>query len=222
VVTDPITHFGLGARTAADVLRVVWTNGVPQNHLQPQTNQTILEKQVLKGSCVFLYTWDGEKYRFVTDVLWKSAIGMPLGIMQGATTYAFSASTDEYLKIPARALVPKDGYYSMQMTEELWETPYLDKVRLVAVDHPKDVDVYMDEKFVPPPYPPFHIYQAAKKLLPISATDQNGTDVLPLIAIKDDRYISNLTPAKYQGVMQMHDLVLDLGPHAISDSIVLY
>ena len=222
VVTEPITHFGLGSKDAADVLRVVWNNGVPQNHFHPQTNQTIVEKQVLKGSCAFLYTWDGEKYKFVTDVLWKSALGMPLGIMAGNTTYAFSNSTDEYLKIPGSALKPKDGFYNMQMTEELWETPYLDKVRLVAVDHPGTVDIYVDEKFIPPPYPAFRIYTVSKKSPPLSAHDEKGTDLLPLLLKRDDQYAAALTPGKYQGIMQIHDLILDLGKHPVSDNIVLY
>ncbi len=35
-----------------------------------------------------MYTWDGERYTFVTDVMWKSALGMPLGIMGGRAAYA--------------------------------------------------------------------------------------------------------------------------------------
>ena len=56
-VTGQVSHFGLGAYDAADVLRVVWTNGVPQNVVKPQAKQRILEKQVLKGSCPFLYVY---------------------------------------------------------------------------------------------------------------------------------------------------------------------
>src|SRR5262249_45261576 len=152
VVTDPITHFGLGHRTIADVVRVVWTNGVPQNHIQPGTNLTLVEKQLLKGSCTFLYAWDGNKYSFVTDVFWKSALGMPRGIMAGEVKYAVPNSTDEYIKIPGRALQPQNGFYNLQITEELWETPYLDKARLVILDHPDTTDVYVDEKFIVPPY----------------------------------------------------------------------
>ena len=67
-VADPVTHFGLGKEKQADVLRVVWTNGVPQNVITPKSNQRILEKQVLKGSCPFLYVYDGGGYQFVTDL----------------------------------------------------------------------------------------------------------------------------------------------------------
>ena len=27
-------------------------------------------EQILKGSCPFLYAWNGERYEFVTDVMW--------------------------------------------------------------------------------------------------------------------------------------------------------
>ena len=52
-VSEQVSHFGLGAFDEADVVRVVWTNGVPQNVITPQARQQILEKQVLKGSCPF-------------------------------------------------------------------------------------------------------------------------------------------------------------------------
>ena len=48
-VTDPITHFGLGKEEQADVLRVVWTNGVPQNVITPKANQRVLGKAGVEG-----------------------------------------------------------------------------------------------------------------------------------------------------------------------------
>ena len=59
IVTDPDIHFGLGNRAKADNIRITWTNGVPQNILSTGTNQALIEAQTLKGSCPFLYTWDG-------------------------------------------------------------------------------------------------------------------------------------------------------------------
>ena len=35
-VSEQVSHFGLGAFDTADVVRVVWTNGVPQNVITPQ------------------------------------------------------------------------------------------------------------------------------------------------------------------------------------------
>ncbi|HLB54999.1 MAG TPA: FG-GAP-like repeat-containing protein, partial [Gemmatimonadales bacterium] len=73
VVTGRVTHFGLGRHLKADVLRVEWPNGVPQAVYLPGSDQDVLEEQVLKGSCAFVYAWDGHGFRFVTDVMWRSA-----------------------------------------------------------------------------------------------------------------------------------------------------
>ena len=222
IVTDPLTHLGLGSRQAADVLRVVWTNGVPQNHVKPQSNQIVVEKQILKGSCPFVYAWTGEKYEFVTDIMWKSALGMPLGIMAGSAAYAFPNSSDEFLRIPGSQLKPKDGHYSIQITEELWETAYLDKTRLVAVDHPDTVEIYIDEKFVVPPFPKLQVYTVAEKIYPLSATDHDGANALPRISSKDDQYVGNFRAAAFQGITEEHDLILDLGRFDKKDRITLF
>jgi Tfp pilus assembly protein PilF len=212
VVTQTNTHFGLGSRSKADVVRVVWNNGVPQNDFQPQANQTIVEKQVLKGSCPFLYAWNGKRYEFVTDLMWRSALGMPLGFLgTSSQQYAFPDSTDEYLKIPANAMQSVDGEYRIQITEELWETIYIDRTKLMIVDHPADIDVYIDEKFVLPPYPKLHIYGIRKKIPPASAIDGAGVNVLPEILSEDQRYVAGLQPTRYQGLTEMHDLILDPG-----------
>src|SRR6267143_5070999 len=153
VVTEPVTHFGLGTHFKADVLRVQWPNGVPQTIYFPGTDQDVLEFQQLKGSCAFLYTWDGTRFRFITDVMWQSALGMPLGIMGGNAAYAPAGASQEYLRIPGEALQPRNGRYVLQVTEVLWETVYLYQLRLVAVDHPDSVEVFVDERFPPPPGP---------------------------------------------------------------------
>ena len=222
VVTEPVSHFGLGSRSKAEVVRVVWTNGVPQNRFDLESDQTIIEKQVLKGSCPFLYAWNGQEYIFVTDILWRSALGMPLGIMAGGTTYSFPNSAKEYIKVSGKLLKPKKGVYSLQITEELWETPYLDQVELMVIDHPDTVDIYIDERFIPPPFPDLHVYTVTEKRIPVSATDEDGHDLLPLIRDKDDRYISNLSPTRYQGITKMHGLVLDLGNLSEFKEIILF
>ncbi|HSE41913.1 MAG TPA: CRTAC1 family protein, partial [Acidobacteriota bacterium] len=222
VATEPIVHFGLGDNAASDVVRVVWTNGVPQNRVLATANQTIVEEQILKGSCAFLYAWNGTKFDFVTDVLWRSALGMPLGIMGGSTTYAFADASQEYIKISGKQLQPRDGKLSLRITEELWETPYLDQVTLTAVDHPADYEIFVDEKFIPPPFPPLHIYMASNRSIPRSAVNERGEDLLPYIREKDDWYTPNLIPAKFQGITTMHDLILEPGPITDSNRLLLF
>ena len=209
-VTDPITHFGLGKEKQADVLRVVWTNGVPQNVITPQSNQRILEKQVLKGSCPFLYVYDGSGYQFVTDLLWRSPLGMvtPMGFLA-------AAETADYVKIPGDLMKPKAGVYSLQITEELWETAYFDMVKLLAIDHPAGTQIFVDERYTPPPFPEFKIYTAKAIHHPRIALDHHGYDVSDALKAVDYRYAVEHEPGVFQGVVEPHFIVLDLGdvPH---------
>ncbi len=222
IVTDPEVHFGLGNRLRADNIRITWTNGVPQNILLPGADQSLIEAQTLKGSCPFLYTWNGDEYVFAKDIIWRSALGMPLGIMGGTAAYAFPDASDDYIKIPGELLKPEQGVYTIQVTSELWETIYFDKVQLVAVDHPDSVDIFVPEQFAPPPFPGLKISQVKEKHVPVSAIDAHGNDVLSFIAEKDDKYLSDFKPDKYQGVTEMQELILDPGKLAGSGNLFLF
>ena len=214
VATGRTTHFGLGPHLKADVLRIEWPNGVPQIAYFPGADQDVVEQEMLKGSCAFAYTWDGKRFRFVTDAMWRSALGMPLGLMGGTSAFAPAGASQEYVRIPGDALQPRDGRYVLQITEELWETAYADEVKLVAVDHPDSVDVFVDERFVPPGAVKLRLFQVSRRDAPVTATDERGNDVLPALRESDDVYVSNFTPTKYQGVVESHDLILDLGETA--------
>ncbi|HEX7018950.1 MAG TPA: CRTAC1 family protein, partial [Gemmatimonadaceae bacterium] len=216
VVTDRVTHFGLGPHLKADVLRVEWPNGVPQTVYFPGSDQDVVENELLKGSCAFVYVWDGKHFRFVTDAMWRSALGMPMGLMAGgrASAFAPAGASQEYVRIPGDALQPRDGKYVMQLTEELWETAYADELKLIAVDHPDSVDVFVDERFVPPGPVKLRMYNAVHQHPPLTAVDERGHDVLPALRDWDSVYVSDMTPTRYQGVVEPHDLVMDLGADA--------
>lgn len=216
VATGRVTHFGLGPHLKADVLRVEWPNGVPQTVYLPGSDHDVVETEMLKGSCAFAYTWDGTGFRFVTDVMWRSALGMPLGLMTVSLTsnFAPAGASQEYLRIPGSVLQPRDGRYVLQFTEELWETAYTDEIKLLAVDHPDSVDVFVDERFVPPGPVKLRLFQVVRPRAPLSATDDRGNDLLPTLRENDGVYVSNLTPMQYQGMVQSHDLILDLGANA--------
>jgi hypothetical protein len=209
------------------VLRVRWPNGVSQTVYYPGTEEDVLEQQILKGSCPFLYAWDGHGFSFVTDVMWRSALGMPLGIMAGGTDIASAPphASREYMRVPGAALVPRDGRYVLQITEELWEVGYLDEAKLLVVDHPDSVDVYVNEGFVPPAPGPaeLRLYSVSRSQLrpPIGATDEQGTDWLPALRARDDRYVAPLTLTRYQGIATLHDLILDFGDLSGLDSVHL-
>lgn len=213
-VTGVTTHFGLGPYNHADVLRVTWPNGNYQNlefrvsdRMSLKANQLVVEEQSLKGSCPYLYTWNGQQFEFVTDVLWRSALGM--FIM--ADVYGHHGTADDYFKISGDQLQPRDGQYVLQFTEELWETAYFDYTRLFVVDHPIGTDIFVDEKCLSPPYPAFEIFKVRERRNLACAIDHKGEDVTALLAARDHRYVADLTPTKYQGIMEDHDLILDLG-----------
>jgi Tfp pilus assembly protein PilF len=199
-----ITHFGLGRLTQPDVLRVVWTNGVPQTRLQPKVDQRIVEEQLLKGSCPFLYAWTGERFEFITDLLWNSPVGLPVapGIYAGA-------DPDELVRIDGAR--PIDGVYRLRVTEELWEAAYFDAVRLWVVDHPKDVEVASRLKVVPGERQPVGVV-AARRPRPVAAAwDGKGTDVTARVRARDEVYASGFDPSPYQGVARAWNFTFDLG-----------
>lgn len=206
-VSRPVTRFGLGDQRAAQVLRVVWTNGVPQNRLDVAADSRIVEEQVLKGSCPFLYTWDGERIRFVTDLLWNTMLGMPLG--EGV--WAPPTSTDELVRIDGS--VPRDGRYDLRVTGELWEAFYFDRLELWVVDHPSDVEVASNLYVRSPGTQAPPAVLATRDLRPLAgAWSDDGEDLLPLLADRDEVYARAFERGRYQGVAERPwSLTLDLG-----------
>ncbi|MDX1395836.1 MAG: FG-GAP-like repeat-containing protein [Gemmatimonadota bacterium] len=222
-VRTPGLRFGLDGRLKADVVRVEWPNGTAQDLYFPGTDQDLIEQQSLKGSCPLLYVWDGDGFEFVGDVMWKSALGMPLGILgAGERSYAPGYPSQEYRRLPAGILKPRDGEYIMQLTEELWETIYVDDVDLLAVDHPADVEVYVDERFVPPSPTELRLWEVRERHRPVAATDGHGRDHRDALAARDFTYVSSLRPGRFQGIAEPHELILDLGDAARGGDVTLF
>src|SRR2546429_9500491 len=103
--------------------------------------------------------------------MWNSALGMPLGIMtrEGGIMSASPHASQEYLRLPGGLLRPRDGRYQLRLTEELWETAYLDEARLLAVDHPESVQVYVNERIVPAGASSLRPRQVARPGPPVAA-----------------------------------------------------
>ena len=217
VVRGPVTHLGLGEFGPADAIRVIWPNGVPQNIVNPQQNQLLTEKQSLKGSCPFLFADNGEELAFVTDLLWRS----PLGMRINAQTVAPIATTKDYVRIEADQLIARDGEYDLAITAALWETIFVDEAELWAVDHPPTVEIFVDERFVAPDFPPFEIHVVKELRVPESAVDHRGRNVLPIIALRDRDRLGGFAKGQYQGVAEMHYVELDLGEWETGETVKL-
>jgi tetratricopeptide (TPR) repeat protein len=216
VASRPVTRLGLGARRKADVLRIVWTNGVPQNALDPKVKTVLREVQQLKGSCPFLYTFDGARWRFVTDVLGRA----PAGLLYDGVHQA-PADTREWIVISGDLLRPLDGRLMLDFTEELWEAVYFDLAELSAVDHPKEVGLVANEKMVPPPFPEKKLFTVSRLRTP-EAIDEHGRDRTAAIAVEDGVFLGGLTPTRYQGLVAPHELVLALPEARAGRTVMLY
>ena len=207
LITGPLTHIGLGGKPA-DAIRVVWPNGVPQEVIEPTPNQIFTEVQILKGSCPFLATSNEDgSWEFVTDLLWRS----PLGLKINAQTVPPIAATQDWVKVSGDQLVARDGAYELAITAQLWETHFIDEVKMVAIDHPIGTEIYVDERFVAPVPPEYKLYVYGDVQEPVGAIDQNGRDVLEVIRGRDGNRLGGFAKGPYQGVGEDHFVELDLG-----------
>jgi len=209
VVSGQVTHFGLGSQQQPDAVRVLWTNGIPQNEVAPKVNLTVTQNQrLLTGSCPYLYTWTGEKYEFFTDLLWAA----PIGLLSADGTMVPTRDW-EYLLIPGEKLQAHEGEYRMQVTEELWEAAYFDQVELIAVDHPDDISIFSNEKVGPPAVSQFMIHAIPTNKLtpPVAASNSKGEDILSWIDQTDGRYLKLFDYRLKQGLTNEYFMELDLG-----------
>ena len=206
-ITGPLLHFGLGEQTSTDVIRVVWPNGTVRADFEIKGDQEIVTEQRLKGSCPFLFAWNGKQMEFVKDAVpWSSAIGLRINTLGTARVEA----TEEWYKISRDQLVPHDGYYDLRITAELWETYYYDHLSLIVVDHPEGSDIFVDERFVIPAAK-LEITTVSSPRKVAHAVDDQGNDVTSIINDLDGKYLDTFGRGKYQGVTRDHYVELDLG-----------
>ncbi|HEV7377931.1 MAG TPA: FG-GAP-like repeat-containing protein, partial [Pyrinomonadaceae bacterium] len=135
--------FGLGTRARADAVRVLWPAGIVQAEMEaaraPDPKKTtttlpITELDKKPSSCPFLYTWNGERFEFITDFMG----GGEMGYWESPGHYN-TPDPDEYVRIRADQLKERNGRYEIRMTNELEEVLYVDRVQLLAVAHPVGV-----------------------------------------------------------------------------------
>jgi hypothetical protein len=116
-----------------------------------------------KQSCPFIYSWDGSQYVFDAE---------PYG---GAITRGLER--DDYGEL--RSLVADHGVYRLLVTNEVNETQYTNRLRLMLIDHAPGEIIKVDE---------FGRFYAFDSLVPpSSAHDDNGLNLLPWLVASDQR-----------------------------------
>jgi Tfp pilus assembly protein PilF len=211
--------FGLGYRTTVDSLRLLWPSGILQSELSVKTGAiNSFDELDRKGtSCPLLYAWNGSEYTFVTDFLGGSAIGY----LTAPGSYNFP-DTDEYVRVTGEQLRSRDGIYSLRMNNQLEEVIYFDAVKLVAIDHPRDTEVFPNERLMPgPPYPGFKVFSVKGARPPVAAIDDRATDILSLISSIDRKYPDGFEELKFKGYAREHSIELDPGSLNLRDRVLL-
>jgi Tfp pilus assembly protein PilF len=213
--------FGLGRRSAADVVRVLWPSGILQAEFggspadvaasptTPASLATLLTVQELDrkpSSCPFLYTWNGERFEFVTDFMGGGEMGY--WERPGERN---RPDPVEYVRIRGDQLRAKAGRYEIRVTNELEETVFVDRLRLLSIAHPADVDLFPNEGMTDPPKP-FRLYTVKDTRVPARAIDDHGHDVTSRIARVDRQYPDDFELKSIRGYAGDHLLTLDLGP----------
>lgn len=179
--------------------------------VKPGETLSLTELILPTGSCPYLYAWDGEKYRFVTDLLGASPLGLPV-----AEGVYIDADPDEIVWIGDETnFQPIDGNYQLQLTEELREILYLDEAKLLAVDVPIGTEVHPTTKLRQRgPYPPAGLTALAKRKPLRQAKLSDGLDVTAALLANDDQWVSpvELRLPQLRGLAKPYSIEFDFGP----------
>jgi Tfp pilus assembly protein PilF len=207
-------RFGLGTRTAADNVRVLWPSGTLQTEIELEATAgavssaiavTVTELDRKPSSCPYLYTWNGSRFEFVTDFMG----GGELGYWEGPNHWNHP-DPDEYVRIRADQLQPREGRYELRVTNELEETMFVDRLQLIAVDHPSDVEAYPNEG-LKADAGGFGLTTTRGARPVARAVEDDGRDVTSSLASIDRRYVDGFKLASIRGYAEPHTLTLDLG-----------
>ncbi|WP_421799328.1 hypothetical protein [Haliscomenobacter sp.] len=117
-------------------------------------------------SCPFVYIQYGEKYQFAGEIF-GGAVGQNL-------------CRNDYLPLPT--LPTKDGFYQLQVKNELQEKQYIDLLQLVFVQHPAGTRVGMDQSG--------QVHLLGNEQVPVRAHTFDNVDVLFTLQSKTNYFYS--------------------------------
>jgi tetratricopeptide (TPR) repeat protein len=200
---------GLGDVKEAEIVRMLWPTGVLQDEVQLAADRShqVTENDRRGSSCPILFAWNGSRYEFISDFIGPGIVGH--WVAPGERNIP---DPTEYVKVPAHSLHAQQGRLSLRLQEPMEEVVYLDQVRLIAVDHPSDVEIYPNERFASaPPFPDFNVIASRGAHLPVGAWDDRGRDIRRELSAIDRRYVTGFRSLPFMGFAEMHGIVLDLG-----------
>ena len=206
---------GLGSSEKADLVRLLWPTGVPQDEIDVASSglHPITETDRRGSSCPTLFAWNGNHYSFITDVIGAAVIGHWV-----SPTRHNIPDPDEWIKVDGDQLRERNGLFSLRFGEPMEEVNFVDQVRLIAIDHPSNTAVFPNEGFLSePPFARASTIVAAAARPLAAAWDDHGNNVLALLSQQDvsDRetrkYVRDFTNLPFAGFANPHSLTIDTG-----------
>src|SRR5439155_26167896 len=143
----------------------------------------------------------GSRFEFITDFLG----GGEMGYLEEPPGVRNTPDPDEYVRIRGDQLQPRDGKYELRITNELEEALFLDRAQLVAVAHPRDVEVYPNEGLRSTPEP-FRLISTRGARPPRAAVDEHGHDALDPLSPPDRAFVVGFASDGIPGLGMPHAL----------------
>ena len=181
------------------------------------------------ASCPALYYWNGTQYVYVTEVSNAGWLGYINYINENGDVVFGGGNPWDHIKIDKNQLATKDmdgeSYYDMVLFQQWDEIFYIDSVYMLVVDHPASADVYATmPNYVNPTFNG-QIYTVSRngKVMPISAINEKGDDVLSNIAELDGFFtpgINGLESPAWNNIT-LNQLTLNLGDLSKAQQIKL-
>jgi Tfp pilus assembly protein PilF len=207
-------EIGIGKRDRLDSVSIRWFDARQDDVevvVNPREVRTVFEFILPTGSCPYLYVWNGQSNRFITDVLGAAPIGLPVApgrLIEGDPDEQVGIGDDQ--EVPAR-----QGRVDIRLTEELREVLYLDHARLLVADHPAGTEVHSTGRLVPGrPFPAKQLLEVSGRVPLRAAATLGGLDVTAALQQGDHDRVSppQLLGTHYRGLAETHGVILNFGP----------
>jgi tetratricopeptide (TPR) repeat protein len=201
------TTFSFRGLPFVELLRVAWPSGIRQPLVNLRAGREVeLREKGLKSSCPLLFAWDGTAYRFVSDLLGASSLGLEVSPGVGVLP-----DHDELIVLPDPLPADFAGRMKLRLVEHLEEILLTDHVRLLAVDHRRGIEAVARERYqFLPPRDETGLVPLANLSAPAYAQDENGNNVLEALLERDGRPVETFEQAR-PGFAEPHWLELGLG-----------
>ncbi len=215
-------EIGVGKHEKIELLKTRWfdlATTLVDVSVQPAP-LTIEELTLPSGSCPNLYAWNGRGFKFVTDILGASPMGLPIN-----SGRFIDADPEEYLALGTEREFPAtNGFFELRVTEELREVLYLDQAKLLVVDHPAGTVVLPTSKMhSAKPFPPHELW-TLKPLAELKhATRSDGLDVTGALRDTDHMMVSpvSLREQQLRGLAEPFSVTMDFGELPTDKPLVL-